>query len=201
MISKQAKQNNTKIAIKEYVMENMFCAPKGSLGWLGGQLMSQDRWLPTWVLDLLEIHPSDSVLEVGSGPGLGLQLAAARAYQGKVVGVDPSETMLEMASQRNRALIEAGYVQLQRGSVEKLPFHDATFDKAMTMNSLHLWLDPVAGLKQIRRTLRAGGRIAIAITRFSYASPDKFESQLMEAGFTDIRLHTGEPGTCALGRA
>jgi len=53
MISKQAKQNNTKIVIKEYVMENMFCMPKGALGRLGGQLMSQDRWLPTWVLDLL----------------------------------------------------------------------------------------------------------------------------------------------------
>jgi SAM-dependent methyltransferase len=105
MINKQAKQMIKKIAVNDYIMENMFCAPKGALGRLGGQLMSQDRWLPAWVLDLLEIHPLDSVLEVGSGPGLGLQLAAARAYQGKVAGVDPSETMLEMASQRNRALI------------------------------------------------------------------------------------------------
>ena len=71
----------------------------------------------------------------------------------------------------------------------------------MTINSLHLWPDPVAGLKEIRRTLRAGGRIAIAITRFSYASSDKFEQHLIDAGFTDVSLHTGEPGTCALGRA
>jgi len=65
MINKQAKQGNTKIAVKEYVMENMFCIPKGVLGRLGGQLMAQDRWLPTWVLDLLEIEPAHSVLEVG----------------------------------------------------------------------------------------------------------------------------------------
>jgi ubiquinone/menaquinone biosynthesis C-methylase UbiE len=199
MIEKQVKQIVKKIAINDYIMENMFCAPKGALGRLGGRLMSRDHWLPTWVLDLLEIRPSDSILEVGSGPGLGLQLAAERAHQGKVVGVDRSETMLEMARLRNRSLIESGRVELHLGSVEKLPVEDAIFDKAMTMNSLHLWPDPVAGLKEIRRTLRVGGRIAIAITRFSYASSAKFESQLMEAGFTDISVHTSESGTCAIG--
>ena len=201
MIDKQAKQIIKKIAVNDYMMENMFCAPKGALGRLGGQLMSRDRWLPAWVLDLLEIHPSDSVLEVGSGPGLGLQLAATRAHQGRVAGVDRSETMLEMAHRRNRDLIESGRVELHLASVEELPFADATFDKAMTINSHHIWPDPVAGLREIGRTLRAGGRIAIAITRFSYASADRFEQHLADAGFTDVSLHTAEPGTCALGRA
>jgi ubiquinone/menaquinone biosynthesis C-methylase UbiE len=147
----------------------------------------------------LEINPSDFILEVGSGPGLGLQLAAERAHQGKVVGVDLSETMLEMAYRRNRSLIQSERVELHLGSVEKLPVEDAIFDKAMTINSLHLWPDPVAGLREIRRTLRTGGRIAIAITRFSYASSDNFESLLTEADFRDISVHTGEAGTCAIG--
>ena len=75
MIRRQAKQSKPMIAIREYMMENMFCAPKGALGRLGGHLMSQDRQLPAWVIDLLDITPSDSVLEAGSGPGLGLELA------------------------------------------------------------------------------------------------------------------------------
>jgi ubiquinone/menaquinone biosynthesis C-methylase UbiE len=192
-------QIQTKITIRETVMENMFCLPQGMLGRFGGRLMSLDRGLPAWVLDLLEVDPSDSVLEVGSGPGVGLELAAARAYAGRVVGVDPSETMLEMAHRRNRARIEAGRVELRLGTVDKLPFDDATFNKAMTMNSLHLWPDPVIGLKELRRTLRAGGRIAVAITRFSYASPDKFEQYLIDSGFTDVSVHTGDTGICALG--
>ena len=199
MISKQAKKNNAKIDLQGYVMENMFCVPKGALGRLGGHLMSHDRQMPTWVVELLDINPSDTVLEVGSGPGVGLELAAARAHKGRVAGVDPSETMLEMAHRRNRTLIEARRMELHRGSVDKLPFDDATFDKAMTMNSLHLWPDPVAGLKEVRRTLRKGGRIAVAFTRFSYTSADKFEIHLIEAGFVDVTVHTGEPGTCALG--
>ncbi len=198
MIDTQIK---TKIPIREYVMENMFCMPQGMLGRLGGRLMSLDHWLPAWVLDILEIDPSDAVLEVGSGPGVGLELAAAKAREGWVVGVDPSETMLEMAHRRNRARIEAGRVELRLGTVDKLPFDDATFDKAMTMNSLHLWPDPVAGLMEVRRTLRTGGRIAVAITRFSYASPDTFEQYLIDSGFADVSVHTSDKGTCALGRA
>lgn len=201
MNTESIEQIPTKITIKEYVMENMFCLPKGMLGHIGGRLMSLDRGLPAWVLELLEIDPSDAVLEVGSGPGVGLELAAEKAYKGRVVGVDPSETMLELAHRRNRARIEAGRVELHLGTVNKLPFDDATFDKAMTMNSLHLWPDPVAGLKEVRRTLRAGGRIAVAITRFSYASPDKFEQHLIDSGFTDVSVHTGDTGICALGRA
>lgn len=195
------KQGNKNFSVKGYFMENMFCLPKGVLGQVGGSLMSQDRRLPTWVLDLLEIEPYDSIIEIGSGPGLGLQLAVAKAYKGQVVGVDLSGTMLEMARQRNRSLIEAGRVELHLGNVEILPFGNATFEKAMTMNSLHLWPNPIAGLSEIRRTLRKGGRIAVAITRFSYASPAKFESQLIDAGFTNISIHTGEPGTCAIGCA
>src|SRR5829696_558763 len=119
MISQQVKKNDTKIDLKEYVMENMFCVPKGALGWLGGHLMSQDRQLPTWVVELLDIKPSDRVLEVGSGPGIGLELVAAKAYQGRVVGVDPSETMLEMAHHRNRTQVEAGRIKLHHGFVDK----------------------------------------------------------------------------------
>jgi ubiquinone/menaquinone biosynthesis C-methylase UbiE len=118
-----------------------------------------------------------------------------------VASVDLSETMLEMAYRRNRAQIESGHIELHLCPADKLPFDDATFDKAMTMNSLHLWPDLVAGLREVKRTLRTGGRIAVAITRFSYASPDKFEQHLIDSGFADVSVHTGDSGTCALGRA
>lgn len=194
-------QTQTKRTIRGYVQENMFCKPHGLLGQIGGQLMSLDRALPAWVLDLLQVDPSDSVLEVGPGPGLGLELAAAKAYAGRVVGVDPSETMLRMARRRNLPQIRAGRVELRQGTVDQLPLSDATFDKAMTMNSLHLWPSPVAGLLEIRRTLRPGGRIAVAITRFSHASPDKWEQYLNDSGFADVRVVKSDEGICALGRA
>jgi SAM-dependent methyltransferase len=195
------KPTRSPIKVKEYFMENMFCAPRGVLGRVGGQLMGFDQELPIWVLGLLDINLTDSVLEVGSGPGVGLEFAAASAREGRVVGVDPSETMVEMAHRRNRTQIEAGRVEVCLGTADKLPFDDETFDKAMTLNSLQIWPDPLAGLMEIRRVLRPGGRIAVAITRFSDASPDNFSQLLNDSGFTDIRAYTDDAGSCALGHA
>lgn len=91
-------------------------------------------------------------------------------------------------------------MELRLGTVDNLPFHDATFDAGMAINCIHLWPDPVRGLKELARTLRPGGRVAVAISRFSYASPDKFEKQLGNAGFSDVSIQQGPRGTCALGR-
>jgi ubiquinone/menaquinone biosynthesis C-methylase UbiE len=185
--------------LKKYIMQDAFCMPKGALGQIGGRLMALDRGLPAWVLDLLTIDPSDSVLEIGAGPGVGVELAAARVQKGLVVGVDPSETMLEMARRRNREHIEVSRVEFRLGTVDKLPLEGRTFDAAMAINSLHLWSDPVRGLMEVRRILRSGGRIAVAMSRFSSAVPDKFGDYLNDAGFVNISIQTGDRGTCALG--
>ena len=184
--------------LKKRLMEQAFCFPQGMVGHLGGRLMALDHVLPAWVLSLLEVGTSDSVLEVGSGPGLGVALAAALVREGRVAGLDPSATMLDMARDRNRREIEAGQVELHLGNAANLPFADAAFDVAFTINSLHLWPDPVAGLKEVRRTLRQGGRIGVAISRFSYASADRFGDHLIHAGFEGISLHTGDRGTCVI---
>lgn len=186
------------MTLGDRIKEKAVCHPHGLLGRLGGRLMAIDKNLPVWVLDRLEIGPSDSVLEVGSGPGVGVELAAERAHGGWIVGVDPSETMLNMARRRNSEACEAGRVEFHRTTADTLPFDDATFDAAMTINSLHLWSDPVAGLVEIRRTMRPNSRIAVALSHFSPASTDAFERYLSEAGFKDISEHTGERGMCFL---
>jgi ubiquinone/menaquinone biosynthesis C-methylase UbiE len=50
-----------------------------------------DRRVAAWVIDLLGVHLRDRVLEVGFGPGVGIQLLAESASSGRVVGVDPSK--------------------------------------------------------------------------------------------------------------
>lgn len=187
--------------LRQSLMEQTFCHPQGRLGRLGGRLMALDHVLPAWVLDLLAVRPADAVLEVGCGPGVGVALASALAQEGRVVGVDLSETMLDMARERNLKEIKAGHVELYLGHAANLPFDDATFDVAFTINSLHLWPDPVAGLSEVRRTLRRGGRIGVAISRFSYASADRLGDQLIDAGFEGVSLHTGDRGTCVIARS
>jgi SAM-dependent methyltransferase len=187
------------MSLKKAIRKRAFCTPQGLVGHIGGRLMSLDSQLPVWVVDLLQLQPWESLLEIGFGPGVGIELAG-RATRGRIAGIDPSETMLAMAQRRNRAAIESGHVDLRLGTIDRLPFDDEAFDAAMVLNNLHLWPDPVRGLRELARTLRPGGRVAVAITRFSDASPDAFERQLRESGFTAIDVRHGTPGTCALAR-
>ena len=134
------------------------------LGRLGGLIMAgSNRACAEGAISLLEVRPQDRVLEVGFGPGVATELLA-RVPARHVVGVDPSTEMLEQAAVRNAAGVASGRVELQQGSVERLPFADATFDKALAINSMQVWPDAVAGLRELCRVLKPRGRIALGFT-------------------------------------
>lgn len=140
----------------------MFGRPHGVLGRLGGLIMARtNQKCAAWVIDRLEILSNDKILEVGFGPGVGIELLGRSAPAGYVAGVDPSKEMVEAATARNAKALKSGQVDLRIGSVERLPFDDNIFGKALAINSMQVWLDAMAGLREIRRVLKAGGRIAL----------------------------------------
>jgi ubiquinone/menaquinone biosynthesis C-methylase UbiE len=116
-----------------------------------------------WTVSLLDIQHDDHILEVGFGPGALIQALAARATEGFIAGVDMSPIMLRQASRRNVQAIRKGRVQLQLGSALALPFEDASFDHALSANSLPFWPDQAAGVKELQRALKPGGMIAIIL--------------------------------------
>jgi SAM-dependent methyltransferase len=110
---------------------------------------------------LLGLTPGDVVLDVACGPGnFSREFAKAVGGDGLVVGIDASRTMLERGAAE---LTEAGTVNLGlvHGDATRLPFRDSTFDAACCFAALHLFADPDAGLDEMRRVLRPGGRVAL----------------------------------------
>ncbi|MGZ6493586.1 MAG: bifunctional demethylmenaquinone methyltransferase/2-methoxy-6-polyprenyl-1,4-benzoquinol methylase UbiE [Actinomycetota bacterium] len=104
------------------------------------------------------VRPGDSVLDACCGTG---DLAiAARKHGASVVGLDFSERMLE------RARTKRGDIEWVRGDLLALPFEDASFD-AVTVGFGVRNVDGLpAALAEMRRVLRAGGRVGILeITR------------------------------------
>ena len=146
------------------VLDAAFGHPRGPLGRLGGVIMARSTGKRNeWTLSLLDIQRDDRVLEVGCGPGALIQALAAKATAGFVVGVDLSPTMLQQASKRNAQAIREGRARLEGGSATALPFEEASFDKALSANSVPFWPDQVAGVREMRRVLRPGGVIAIIL--------------------------------------
>lgn len=179
--------------------------PSGPLGWLLGHLMAQEhRPLTDWTLDFLGLDPAGHLLDIGCGGGMAIQMAAARAESGRVVGVDYAPRMAAQARRRNRALIRAGRAEVVLGSVSALPFPDGAFDQAYSIETFYFWPDPEADLREVLRVVRPGGRVALSMdislerqdrdaiadnaSRLGFTVYDRatVEAVLLAAGFADV---------------
>jgi ubiquinone/menaquinone biosynthesis C-methylase UbiE len=176
----------------------MFGRPKGFLGRLGGVIMARaNRDAAKQVIKLLDLRLDDKVLEVGFGPGVGIQLLLERVTRGWVAGVDQSQEMVRQAAARNANALRNRRVDLRYGSVERLPFADETFDKAFAINSM-LWPDARAGLQEIRRVLKTGGTVALCFTVNSGQSKDGIAESLAMVGFVQERMVDQAKLFCAI---
>lgn len=187
------------MAIASPLFSRMFGHPQGVLGRLGGIIMARtNHECAAWVIDLLDVRPTDKVLEIGFGPGVGIELLVRRASAGRVGGIDASPVMVEQAAARNREAVSSGRLHLQRGVADRLPFADATFDKALAINSMQLWPDALAALREIRRVLKVGSRIAVAFTPYSGQSNSGLAETLITAGFMAPELAEKHRNFCWL---
>jgi SAM-dependent methyltransferase len=134
--------------------------PQGFVGRVVGERMLRQHAPETdWTIGLLDLQPTDRILEIGFGVGRGLGLALAHAPQGCVTGVDRSATMIRAAAQRNRAAVARGQLTLLRGDIAALPFEAAHFDKLFSIHTFYFWIDPRAVCRSLISMLACGGRL------------------------------------------
>jgi SAM-dependent methyltransferase len=186
--------------------------PRGIAGWAIGRMFAHrpsNRRRNIWAVSLLDVRPTDRVLEIGFGPGIAIAELAARATRGHVFGVDHSQAMVRQAARRNAAAVRAGRVHLTRASVERLPSFGGPLDAVLAVNSMGFWPDPVERLGELRRLLRPGGRIALvsqprcpgATRETTVRAARELQDSLTEAGFTGLRVETldlAPPVACVL---
>jgi ubiquinone/menaquinone biosynthesis C-methylase UbiE len=133
---------------------------EGVVGLLAGWAMAYGRGRSArLVADLTRVGPGDRVVDVGSGPGRFLREAAERGAE--AVGVEPSAQMRRLATRRMPARLRPAVTVLD-GVAERLPLEDASATVAWAVASVHHWTDREAGLAELYRVLRPGGRLLLA---------------------------------------
>jgi len=140
------------------------------------------------LVDLAEIAPGHSVLDVACGTGIVARTVADRqAGRGRVVGVDLNEAMLSVA-RRVRPEIE-----WHQGDVAALPFPDRTFDVALCQMALMFFPDRQQALREMARVVKADGTVAFSV-------PGRLDSQPAYAPFVQMAArHAGPEAISLLG--
>lgn len=176
-----------------------FRRPSGPLGALAGWIMANrrsNRERNRWGVTLLGLEPTDRVLEIGCGPGLALQLIAARVTDGMTIGLDHSPQMAAWARKRNEGSIEAGRLEIRCGSLDELRTIVEPFDKVFSANVVQFFDEPVDDLRLIRSVMRPGGLIVSvhqprhpgATARDAQIFADRLIEHKRLAGFTALRV-------------
>ena len=166
------------------------------------------------LLELAAPRAGACVLDIGCGSGTTTLLLAERVGRsGRVLGVDISRPMLDVA--RARALESNSIAHFVEADVTDYPFEAQSFDLAFSQLGVMFFADPIATFRNIHRALKPGGRIAFACWRhpfehlwawipesaakpflppappvdlnapgrYAFHNPDRVKSVLLQAGF------------------
>lgn len=124
------------------------------------------RWFEPWarlLLDKLDPESGQAVVDVACGPGTVTRLAAQRVGpKGRVTGCDLSPAMLELARSKN-SIDDSAPIEYLECPADALGVPDEAFDLVTCQQGLQFFPDRVAALAEMRRVLRPGGKLGIAV--------------------------------------
>jgi arsenite methyltransferase len=157
---------------------------------------------------LANLHPGDTVLDLGSGGGIDCFIAARQVGPtGHVIGLDMTSEMIELANQ-NKAKIGARHVEFRQGEIENMPVDTASVDVIISNCVINLSPDKDAVFAEAFRVLKPGGRLAVSDIVIRGNLPDElrrnmeawascvagalaeeeYVQKIRNAGFTNVRV-------------
>lgn len=151
-------------------------------------------------IELMAILPGARVLDVGCGSGWATRLMAAKAINGRVVGIDIADEMIKLAHDTSLSIPQ---VEFQVASAERLPFSEGEFNRVFSMESLYYYADVLGALREIRRVLEPGGLFVSVVDLYQENRPShqwiddlkvpvqllstaQYRSLFQQAGFANV---------------
>jgi arsenite methyltransferase len=167
-----------------------------------GESMEHEHWpIAKPALELMQIAETNSVLDAGCGAGWLSRILAKRVPQGRVVGMDISDEMIQHA---RRASANQDNLAFMVGTVDEIPWQQNFFDRIITVESSYYWPDPAKGVRELYRVAAEGGSAWTLINYYRdnpychqwgaklavpthLLSAEEWKSLFRDAGFVDVR--------------
>ena len=153
-----------------------------------GKLYLRER-----LIDSLNLHGFETVLDVGCGRGVLLIAAARRLTTGRAIGIDLWQSADQSGNQPEMTLANAetegvlNRVEVKTGDMRQLPFEDETVDVVVSSLAIHNIPDKegrVKAVQEIARVLSPNGQVAL----LDFQHTDEYIQTLKELGWQEIKL-------------
>jgi SAM-dependent methyltransferase len=128
------------------------------------QMSRQTEPVTRWLLDALELEPGQTVLELACGPGdAGIAAAERLRPGGRLIATDATQAMVDLVTERAKAAGLDDVVEAKAMDAEwTFDFDAASVDAVLCRWGYMLMADPGTALRETRRVLRSGGRVALS---------------------------------------
>ena len=143
----------------------------------------------------IELNPNEILLDIGCGTGTAVKIASRICHKGKIYGIDPIETMINIAIKNQ---YKPSNIEFILGSAENIPLDNKSVNKVIAINSIHHWEDYNKGLLEVNRVLKSEGLFFISSDIVNnddcghgsgpLQTNKKIMKELKNAGFIDITL-------------
>ena len=184
--------------------------PSGIFGRFVAKRMNKGHAkLAEWGFSKINLDPNYIILDIGCGGGANLRRFAEIIEEGKVYGIDYSETSISISRDVNKDYIQKGIVELYKASVSSLPFNNDTFDIISGVETSYFWPNFSQALNEIYRVLKPSGKLILinegylcenekkrkqaekwsVLGNFPLYTPEEYEEFLRKSRFSDIQIY------------
>jgi SAM-dependent methyltransferase len=150
-----------------------------------------------WAIELLDVQPTDHILEIGSGPGHAVALICDRLPGGTITAIDRSATAVARARARNAGCVAAGRARIEHQTLTSANL-GCRFAKIFAINVNAFWTDPAPSLAALSGLLQQRGLGYLIYEPPSMSRLREVQSRLT-AGLVENGLEIVDVRTKALG--
>ncbi|BFZ21670.1 hypothetical protein BsWGS_24709 [Bradybaena similaris] len=186
------------------VAKNLRLPQTGPAGWIACKYFERrNGFLETNAVHLCNIKPDHKVLEIGFGPGLGLEAAynIVKNGKGQVFGIDTSFYMVQKAQSRLKKGVRDKKVMLFHGSATQIPLNTDSVNRVFHCNCYYFWPSMRSVMREIYRVMQPGAVMVTTLSidnikksqdrgflKSAHVDPVKYMTCLENYGFEKVHL-------------